>query len=158
MNELSLNHIEQFFPISETIGTSGQPTEAQFTAIQAAGYELVINLLPPTQGEALPNEREIVTALGMEYVSIPVFWNEPSIGDIEQFFEVMEENRGRKVYVHCAANKRASTFLFLYRTLRQQMARELALQDLNRIWTPNPIWQRFIEKVAKRYACNGEMP
>ena len=42
-----LEDIYNFIPISETFGTSGQPTEAQMSEIAAAGYKVVVNLALP---------------------------------------------------------------------------------------------------------------
>ncbi len=143
MSDQSIEAIYQFLRLSDRIGTAGQPTAEQFTAIKDAGYQVVINLLPSTR-EMLPNEQELVGSLGMEYVSIPVVWEAPTREDLERFFAAMEAHGQEKVFVHCAANKRVSAFLYLYRVLREQTPGEAAQADLNRIWVPNPIWQRFI--------------
>ena len=39
-----LNTVLNYYQISERIGTGGQPTSEQFTAIQEAGFQTVINL------------------------------------------------------------------------------------------------------------------
>ncbi len=147
----ALETIYNFYRLSERVGTAGQPTAEQFADVKSAGYEVVINLLPETSGSALRDEREIIAQLGLEYVAIPVIWTEPTLGDLEWFFEVMQEHAGRPVFVHCAANCRASTFLFLYRVVQQGMAVEEAQQDMLRLWEPNVLWQRFIAKALAHY-------
>lgn len=154
MSESTLEEIYNFLPISERIGTAGQPTEAQLPAIVAAGYQVVVNLLPETSGEALSGEREQFEAEGLGYISIPVFWTEPTLTDLEEFFAVMETNAERRVFVHCAANMRVSAFIYLYRTLRLHVPEEEAAQDLKRIWTPNPIWQRLLQQAIAHYGFN----
>ena len=72
MVEPTIAAIPNFLQLSETVATAGQPTEAQITAIQAAGYRVVINLALPTSTNALPNEQALVEALGMTYIHIPV--------------------------------------------------------------------------------------
>lgn len=147
--ETRLADIRAFLRLSGQIGTAGQPTKEQFGAIKEAGYQVVVNLLPPTSPSALPEEPQAVSALGMEYVSIPVDWEAPKPEDAEQFFAVMDERRGRKVFVHCAANMRVSAFLYLYRTLRLGIDEETARRDLHRIWVPEGCWGQFLEEAAR---------
>src|SRR5687768_6608641 len=95
--ETGLAEIRAFLRLSDGTGTAGQPTEAQFEAVREAGYQAVVNLLPPASASALPEEAQVVSALGMEYVSIPVDWEAPKTEDAERFFDVMDERRDRKV-------------------------------------------------------------
>jgi hypothetical protein len=46
--------------------------------------------------------------------------------------------------VHCAANKRVSTFLGLYWHLRQGQPREQAFALMNSVWEPNEVWAAFV--------------
>ncbi len=52
----SLSAIRHFRLVGGRFGTGGQPTESQFQAIRAAGFEAVINLALPTSDHALANE------------------------------------------------------------------------------------------------------
>lgn len=153
MQENGLDTIYNYLRISERIGTSGQPTEEHFPAIRDAGFEVVINLLPATR-ESLPNEREIVIGLGLRYVNIPVVWTEPTLDDLDHFFEAMDAHADRKVFVHCAANMRASAFMYLYRTVQEKTAPEVAAQDMQKIWNPNPIWEAFLRKALAHYGTD----
>ena len=138
--------ITNYLAISDTLGTAGQPTSDQFAAIRAARYEVVVNLAMPDSPNALPNEGELVAAEGMDYVHIPVVWESPTMADLERFFAAMDQNRGRKVFVHCALNMRVSCFVCLYRVLRLGIPVEEAWQDVLAIWEPNETWQQFMEK------------
>jgi protein tyrosine phosphatase (PTP) superfamily phosphohydrolase (DUF442 family) len=142
-----LNYIE----ISDTIGTAGQPTAAQFAAIKAAGYDIVVNLAMPDSSHALPNERQLVTSQGMLYVHIPVVWERPTAQNLEQFFDVMARSRGKKVFVHCVLNMRVSVFVYLYRVIWLGISQEGAREDLFRIWQPNATWQRFLDGSLAEY-------
>ena len=148
----ALSGIYNFLRLSDRLATAGQPTEAQLAAVQAAGYEVVVNLLPPDSPYALPGEAETVTALGMDYAAIPVVWEGPTLADIERFFAVMDAHQDKNVFVHCAANMRVSAFVYLYRTLRQGMPPADTEADLHRIWTPNQRWSRFLEDATRHYA------
>ena len=150
MSISKLEDIYNFIQISETIATAGQPTVEQFAAIQAAGYPTIVNLALPTSTNAIPNEQAIVEALGINYVHIPVIWEEPTFEDLDRFFEVLEQNANQKVFVHCAMNMRVSAFIYLYRVIQQPVAEETAKQTMEQIWQPNEVWQAFIESVKQR--------
>ena len=145
-----LEEIYNFVPISETIATAGQPTPEQFAAIKDAGYETIVNLALPTSTNAIPNEEAIVEALGINYVHIPVIWEEPTLEDLDRFFGELERDANQKVFVHCAMNMRVSAFIYLYRILRQQVAEDVSKQTMAQIWEPNEVWQAFIETAKQR--------
>src|SRR5262249_22009730 len=107
-------------------------------------YEAVINLALPTSDNALAHEGSLVTGLGMSYVHIPVDFNAPTSQDFRTFCGVMDALASRRVFVHCAANKRVSAFVFLYRVLHQRVSPSQAERDLHAIWQPDEVWSRFI--------------
>jgi protein tyrosine phosphatase (PTP) superfamily phosphohydrolase (DUF442 family) len=167
------NQIEQIYnylKLSDSVATGGQPTEAQFSLIKEAGYQVVVNLARPDSPKALPNEQTIVESLGMRYVPIPVDWENPTLENVARFFSVMEaicadarrlanasQTQQRfaiatqPVFVHCAANMRVSAFMYLYRLIYEGMSDEQAKSDLQKIWTPNDTWQAFIQQVIEHY-------
>jgi protein tyrosine phosphatase (PTP) superfamily phosphohydrolase (DUF442 family) len=99
----------------------------------------------------LPDEQAVVEAQGMQYLHIPVIWESPSLKDIKRFFAVMETNSDKNVFVHCAANMRVSVFMYLYRLIHKHISDQDAKRDLNQIWVPNQIWQKFIAQVIEHY-------
>jgi protein tyrosine phosphatase (PTP) superfamily phosphohydrolase (DUF442 family) len=131
--------------ISDQLATSGQPTAQEFAMIKSAGFPTVLNLAPPTASNALPEEQAIVTTLGMEYINIPVIWENPTLEDFSRFCAVMESHQGQPIYVHCAMNMRVSAFVYLYRHLILNLPASEAYQPVTTIWQPNEIWQKFIE-------------
>jgi protein tyrosine phosphatase (PTP) superfamily phosphohydrolase (DUF442 family) len=137
--------------ISDTIATAGQPTSEQFQAI-AAQVEVVINLGLKDADYALPDEQGLVESLGLIYEPIPVLWEQPTIQDFDQFTHCISCHKGKKLFVHCAANKRVSVFVALYRILEQAISSEQVFHDLEAVWMPNEIWQSFIEQVLN---CKG---
>jgi protein tyrosine phosphatase (PTP) superfamily phosphohydrolase (DUF442 family) len=150
MTASPLANIYNILTIDEQLGTSGQPTSAQLAAIKEAGYEVVINLATGATPRDLPNEAEVVATQGMEYIHIPVIWEQPTAADFARFCEAMEATQGKKRFVHCIANMRVSAFLFLYRVLRQGMPQAEAQAAMNQIWRPNIIWQQFIDDMLAR--------
>lgn len=147
----NIEDIYNYLKISDSIATSGQPTKEQFSAIQQSGYQLVVNLALPESTNALPDEKQIVEAEGMQYVHIPVVWEKPTIENLNEFFSVMEANADKKVLVHCAANMRVSAFMYLYRHIHEHIGEEEAKKDLQKIWVPNENWQKFMNQVIENY-------
>ena len=68
--------------------------------------------------------------------------------DLDIFFDVMEANEGRKVFVHCFANMRASAFVYLYRTLVQGVPDSEARGVMSEVWDPGELqqWADLIER------------
>lgn len=142
----SLTDIYNFLPIDAHWATAGQPTVAQFAAIKAAGYEVIINLGMPDSPRAVLNEADVVAAQGIDYVAIPVVWEAPTGADLAAFFAAMTANQAKKRFVHCIANMRVSAFIFLYRVLVLGTPVDDARQTLHQIWEPNPVWSQFIDE------------
>lgn len=144
--------ITNFRRLAPDLITGGQPTEAQLAAVAAAGCEIVINLALHGASYSLPDERGTVEALGMAYEHIPVIWEQPTSADLDAFFTAMARDAGRRIFVHCAANYRASAFILLYRVLRLGWRPEDALPDMRAIWDPAeyPVWQMFIATMLTR--------
>jgi len=146
-----IEDIYNFLKVSDSIATSGQPSTEQFEAIKNSEYQVVVNLALSTSSNALHNEKQIVEAQGMQYVHIPVVWEKPTIENVTEFFSVIEANTDKKMFVHCAANKRVSAFMYLYRRLHEKMSDEEAKKELHQIWVPNETWHKFIEQVTENY-------
>ena len=144
-----LKEIYNYLSLTESIATAGQPTEGQIAAIAENGYEVVINLGLADAEYALKDEGAMVRALGMQYIHLPVIWERPTKLDLERFFKVIKANQDKKVFIHCAANMRVSVFMALYRILRLGWSSEKAFEEVKRIWTPNDIWQMFIDESLK---------
>lgn len=151
MSHNCLENIYNYLKISDQIATAGQPSIEQFPHIKQAGYQVIINLALKDSSNALPNEQEIVEIQGMEYVHIPVIWENPTEDNLHEFIQAMKAKVGKKVFVHCAANKRVSAFIYLYRCYQEGIDEETAKKDLHKIWIPNKIWQQFINEVGKNY-------
>ncbi len=137
-----------YLRLSDRLGTAGQPTVDQLREIAEAGFEIVINLALPTSDHAVANEGSIVTSLGMSYVNIPVDFETPAANDFRLFSAAMTGCGDRPVFVHCAANKRVSAFVYLHRVTQGNTAPEEAEKDLHRIWRPDENWTRFISSVT----------
>jgi protein tyrosine phosphatase (PTP) superfamily phosphohydrolase (DUF442 family) len=155
MTAPQLSDIYNFLAVSDDLGTAGQPTAEQLAAVKEAGYDVVINLALGATPRDLPHEADLVTGQGMEYIHIPVVFDNPTETDLARFFAAMDENHDKKRFVHCIANMRVSAFVFLYRVLRQGMEPEEARAMMQKIWQPNAVWQQFIDATLARRHTEG---
>jgi uncharacterized protein (TIGR01244 family) len=140
--------IYHFLQLNENLSSSGMPTTDQVKEAAEAGVQVVINLALATSQGALENEDQLVESLGMQYIHIPVEWDNPTRQNLEDFFAAMQEHRDDKVLVHCQANYRVTAFITLYRILREGWDRHEAFAVMNRMWDPEdfPVWQKFIDE------------
>jgi protein tyrosine phosphatase (PTP) superfamily phosphohydrolase (DUF442 family) len=131
--------------VDASLSTSGQPTEAQLRALAADDFEVVINLaLHDDPRYSLPDEAGLVGGLGLTYVHIPVKFDAPREADLIAFFAAMEAHRDRKMLIHCAANKRVTAFLGLYRVIQHGWEPAKAFALMGEIWQPDAVWSSFI--------------
>ena len=137
--------IHRYRQATSELATSGQPREEQLADIAAAGYEVVINLaLHDDPRYSLGDEAASVRALGLEYVHIPVLFGAPTEADLAKFFEAMDACKGRRIWLHCAANQRVTAFLGLYRRLRDGWTEDRAFELMDDVWEPDAVWSAFI--------------
>jgi len=148
-----MTDIKNYVRVSDSIATSGQPGRGDFAEIASAGYAAVVNLATGTSPDAIPDEAEVVSAAGMAYYHVPVMWTAPEISDLVRFFSVMDSLRGKKVWVHCALNMRASAFVYLYRLIDLGVPEEEARAPMDLVWEPDGIWRGFIEIAKESYTA-----
>ncbi|MBI9091763.1 MAG: protein tyrosine phosphatase family protein [Desulfobacterium sp.] len=143
--ENSVEDIFNYLNINDTLSCSGQPGKNQFPLIQKAGYDVIINLAPYEFIESpLKDEEAIVTELGMGYIHIPVNFFNPTTEDFDMFVDTMQGAWDKKVWVHCAANARASSFVYRYRCSILGEDRQAVIWDLREIWEPAGPWKTFV--------------
>ena len=147
-----IGDIYNFLPVTHFLSTSGQPTEAQLSALAEEGYELIINLaLHDDPRYSLKDETSFVKSLGIEYIHIPVQFDKPLKSDLISFFDAMESNKNKKIHVHCAANMRVTAFLGLYFLIREGKSKEEAFEPMWQIWKPDSVWSSFIDSMVLEF-------
>ncbi|MEC4726114.1 protein tyrosine phosphatase family protein [Shewanella sp. D64] len=141
---------------NDNIITSGLPSKAEFSKLQQAGVDLVINLIPAGNASGHQDEASLVTGANMEYVHIGVDWNKPTREDVEQFFKVMDANSDKDILIHCAANYRASAFYYLYQLKSGAIDSEVIQESTLRPWgnlttsfAEYPQWHKLIEEIKE---------
>jgi len=131
--------------ISPLLVTAGQPDRASLQRLKSEGYAAVISLSPSDARDAVPEESQILTAQGVEFIHIPMPWQAPEAKHLEAMGEAMQRLKGRKVLVHCQMNMRASAMTFLYRAIYEKEDPAKAWGDVKPLWTPTNQWATFLD-------------
>lgn len=137
--------------LTANLCTGGQPDESELETVCQADFELVINLGLSDAPYAVKDEALIIASRGLDYIHLPVNFEAPEIDQFYAFCGIMREQRDRKIFLHCAANKRVSVFIALYRVVVEGWRFTDAERDILAIWEPNDIWQAFIETVLEKH-------
>ncbi len=152
-DELAINHVV----INDRLHTSGQPESAQLSGLANRGFEMVINLAPPTTQGAIATEGQLVAEHGIAYVNIPVDWRNPTYADFALFSGVLNQSGDRQVLVHCQVNKRASMFTFLYQVVHQHVPVDEAFEFVKQVWVPEDQWVAFGKQVLDRHDIDSDI-
>lgn len=150
-----LDEITNFRQYSSSFASSGQPTREQFQSLADNGFERVVYIAFTSNQNALSDADQLVKSLGMEYMHVPVDFNNPLPDDFYAFADSMQRNTGKKTLLHCQVNARATAFSFLYRVIYEDVPVAEAKADMNTVWQPNAVWRDFIFEVL---AQNGKSP
>ena len=86
----------------------------------------------------------ILEEQGVEYIHIPVDFENPTDHDYEHFVQYMSANSETPLWVHCVANMRVSAFMYRYRTSELGEEEGNARSDMNKIWEPFGVWRKFV--------------
>lgn len=130
--------------LDDRITLSGQPTEDQLAEIKGLGVTHIINLGPHHNKGALTDEAGSVTALGMEYIYIPVEFDAPKDEDFAKFCNAIEGIPHAKIHVHCIYNARVSAFFYRYAKTGRTIPEADAFALMDGIWRPGNDWAKFI--------------
>ncbi len=141
---MSIEDICAFVSLSDKLATAGQPSEEQIPTLAENGFNVVINLGLQDPRYCIPDEEGLVTWYGMSYHHIPVEFSTPTKEDINKFFQVMDDCQDEKVFVHCAANYRASCFVAMYGQARYGWSERQAMEFIRGVWEPDRVWLEFM--------------
>ena len=148
--------ISNFRQYSDTFASAGQPTREQFQLLADQGFERIVYIAFSNNNNALADADQLVKGLGMEYMHVPVAFDNPLADDFYAFADSMRRNTGKKTLLHCQVNARATAFSFLYRVLFDDISITDAKADMNTVWQPNAVWRDFIFAVLDQNNVSPE--
>lgn len=138
--------VMNYHRIDDRLATGGHLVDDGLDELQAQGVTVVIDL----RDEPPRGQKKRITGAGMQWINVPIEWNDPEEVDFERFSEVMKAHQGDHVLVQCAANYRASAMTYLYRVIVEQVDENEAARDLYAVWTPseeNQRWSDYIDNI-----------
>ena len=135
-----------FVQLTDRVGTSGQPTAAQFADIAAAGYRAVVNLALANSDNAIADEGGVVSGLRLSYFHLPVLFDAPQLSELRTFIGLMRVLEDRPVWVHCAMNLRVSAFMYHYLRHDLELPEAQARSPVFKRWEPrmDAVWRDFL--------------
>jgi protein tyrosine phosphatase (PTP) superfamily phosphohydrolase (DUF442 family) len=151
----TLEAIYNYRRLSPRLATAGQPLEEELHAIGRAGFDVVINLGLADAPYAVADEQAILESHGLRYLHIPVSFEAPEARCFESFREHMRTLAQHRLFVHCAANKRVSVFVALYRVIEEGRRLDEVWSDVEAIWQPDAAWQAFIRDTLRTAGRSG---
>lgn len=141
-----MENILNYIKINENIATSGQPSVKEFSKIAKENYEVVINLALYDASNAIEDEDKVISSLGLTYIHLPVLFDNPKKSDLLLFIDLLQANKNRKVWVHCALNYRVSAFMYVYhKYILKTFFDDIDLSLLG-TWAPNKKWQELMKE------------
>ena len=149
---MAIEEIRNFAEINSMISSGGQPTEPQIHDLFSAGFQTIINLGLLDPKYCLPDERGVVTSLGLNYIHIPVNFNSPTLENYKEFETALSGAASSKTFVHCAANYRVSCFLAIYGRRALGWTAQRAASHISSIWQPNDIWSKFLADAERDHS------
>jgi ribosomal-protein-alanine N-acetyltransferase len=148
--DAELAQIMAFRRLSPLLASGGQPDASGIAAIGRAGFKHLINLALPTSPGALADEACFAAAAGLNYLHLPIDFEQPELEQAARLFETLESWHDEPVFVHCAKNMRVSALLSVQRMLLGGVSCRAARAELHAIWEPNHTWRRYLSNVALR--------
>ena len=148
---------DNFVQWRDGLASSAQPSADWLGRVKEMKYDVLINLAPPQSHGSIANEGGIVASKGVNYVNIPVDFARPTAEDFRFLSEVMKASAGRSVFVHCQANFRGSSFVFLYRVIHEAAPVGETWSKLQGAWVPDRVWRKFIEDTLKANGKSAEL-
>ena len=138
------------------LGDGGAPSRDTLARLGEQGFGAVIYLAPPTVHDAVQDEPVILNRQSISFVNIPIEFERPTEADYETFARQMKKLGDRKLLVHCQANLRASSMVFLYRVIELKEDPHKAYGAVSSVWVPNATWKRYIRDMLQKRGVTFE--
>jgi tyrosine-protein phosphatase SIW14 len=118
--------IPEFGEVTPTLYRGGQPKKGGFEALAKMGVQIVVDLRGDRDGE-----RQEVTQLGMEYVSMHWQCSFPKDRTFADFLTLIRKSPGKKIFVHCrVGDDRTGMMIAAYRMAEEGWSAERAKKEM----------------------------
>ncbi len=145
--------LPNFGEVTPNLFRGGQPGVDGLKTLKDMGVSIVVDM------RSGPNdhEKDAVTKLGMQYVSIPWHCPFPTDEPFARFLKIIEENRDKKVFVHCRlGDDRTGMAVASYRMADEGWSADEALNEMENFgfdWKHHmicPTLERFEQSFPER--------
>ena len=132
--------VPQLVRVDDGLYRGGQPTMEGVRHLSRLGVRTIVNLR--RHSAIMDEERHLAEALGMRWVSIPIWaWGAPSEAQLRQFLAIANDAAARPVFVHCRLGRnRAGVMVAVYRIVHDGWPPERAYAESCRLgmvpWNP----------------------
>lgn len=124
--KLSEKGVRNFGEVTPTLYRGGLANTEGIKALKKLGMDVIIDTHANDE-----SEEKTVRALGMKYVAIP--WHCPWPHDevFAKFLQVVHENKGKKIFVHCRlGDDRTGMMVAAYRMAEESWTAEEAMTEM----------------------------
>jgi tyrosine-protein phosphatase SIW14 len=118
--------VPNFGQVTRSLFRGAQPSEDGFGALAKMGVGIIVDL----RGDS-NDEREQVTKLGMQYISIPSQCSHMTDDGVAKFLSILRDNPDKKVFVHCKYGvDRTGMMVAAYRISQQGWTAEESRREM----------------------------
>ena len=126
---IALDGVPNAGQVTPALFRGAQPSPEGFHSLAQAGIAIVVDLRIEGDRQA---EKETVTRESMKYIGIPWACHSPSDSITAQFLQVVRDNPGKKIFVHCEHGvDRTGLMIAAYRMADQGWTSEQALREMD---------------------------
>ena len=119
--------LRDFGQVTPTLYRGGQPSPEGFQTLASMGVKIIVDTGRSKRDEAL------VEKLGMRYVSLPWYCPFPKDKVFDRFVEVIRNNPGKKIFVHCRlGDDRTGMMIAAYRMAEDGWTAKQAMQEMHK--------------------------
>jgi tyrosine-protein phosphatase SIW14 len=118
--------IPNFGKVTPNLYRGGLPNNQGMQALQKLGVNVVVDMRGRNK-----DEEAVATKLGMQYVAIPSHCPFPQDGTFAKFLKVIQDNPGKKVFVHCRlGDDRTGMAVASYRMADEGWSADEAMKEM----------------------------
>lgn len=145
----TIQGVSNFQKVDDHVFRGGQPTPEGFRNLSQLGIKTVVDLREP--GDRSSQERKVVTAAGMRYISVPMQgMTKPRLESVVKVLGLLEDTASGPVFVHCRRGAdRTGAVIACYRMEHDKWKNDKALAEarsLGMSW-----FQRAIQSFVASY-------
>jgi uncharacterized protein (TIGR01244 family) len=150
--------IRNFMRVTTEFCTGGQPRLENLAQLKAEGVRAVLNLRTPGEHRAA-EEQEAAEKAGLKYFNIPVDYQHPAPGQVDEFLKITDDPANRPMFIHCTAAIRVGAFWMIRRVLRDGFTPEAALEEARKVGlVPTPHLEEFARTYIEAHRKPGGKP